>query len=29
MKIGDIPDAAVRRSMELFRDKVLPEARAL
>ena len=29
MKIGNIPDAAVHRSMELFRDRVLPEARAL
>jgi alkanesulfonate monooxygenase SsuD/methylene tetrahydromethanopterin reductase-like flavin-dependent oxidoreductase (luciferase family) len=26
MKIGNIPDEAVRRSMELFRDEVLPEA---
>jgi hypothetical protein len=29
MKIGNIPDAAVRRGMELFRDKVLPETRSL
>jgi alkanesulfonate monooxygenase SsuD/methylene tetrahydromethanopterin reductase-like flavin-dependent oxidoreductase (luciferase family) len=29
MKIGNIPDAAVRRGMELFRDKVLPEVRSL
>src|SRR5262249_53454342 len=29
MQIGNIPDAVVRRSMELFRDKVLPEARGL
>ena len=27
MKIGNLPDAAVRRGMELFRDKVLPEAK--
>jgi hypothetical protein len=27
MKIGNIPDAAVHRGMELFRDKVLPEAK--
>jgi len=29
MKIGNIPDAVVRRGMELFRDRVLPEAREL
>jgi alkanesulfonate monooxygenase SsuD/methylene tetrahydromethanopterin reductase-like flavin-dependent oxidoreductase (luciferase family) len=29
MKIGNVPDPVVRRSMELFRDKVLPEARGL
>jgi alkanesulfonate monooxygenase SsuD/methylene tetrahydromethanopterin reductase-like flavin-dependent oxidoreductase (luciferase family) len=29
MQIGNIPNAVVRRSMELFRDKVLPEARGL
>jgi alkanesulfonate monooxygenase SsuD/methylene tetrahydromethanopterin reductase-like flavin-dependent oxidoreductase (luciferase family) len=29
MKIGNLPDAAVRRSLELFRDKVLPEVRGL
>ncbi len=29
MKIGNIPDAVVRRGMELFRDSVLPEARSL
>jgi alkanesulfonate monooxygenase SsuD/methylene tetrahydromethanopterin reductase-like flavin-dependent oxidoreductase (luciferase family) len=29
MKIGNIPDAVVRRGMELFRDQVLPEARGL
>ena len=29
MKIGNIPDAVVRRGMELFRDHVLPEARGL
>ena len=29
MKIGNIPDAAVHRGMELFRDKVLPEAKDL
>ena len=29
MKIGNIPDAAVRHGMELFRDKVLPEVRSL
>jgi alkanesulfonate monooxygenase SsuD/methylene tetrahydromethanopterin reductase-like flavin-dependent oxidoreductase (luciferase family) len=28
-KIGNIPDAVVRRGMELFRDRVLPEARGL
>jgi len=28
-KIGDIPDAVVRRGMELFRDRVLPQAREL
>jgi alkanesulfonate monooxygenase SsuD/methylene tetrahydromethanopterin reductase-like flavin-dependent oxidoreductase (luciferase family) len=29
MKIGNIPDKAVRRGMELFRDRVLPEVAAL
>jgi alkanesulfonate monooxygenase SsuD/methylene tetrahydromethanopterin reductase-like flavin-dependent oxidoreductase (luciferase family) len=29
MQIGNIPNAIVRRSMELFRDQVLPEARGL
>jgi alkanesulfonate monooxygenase SsuD/methylene tetrahydromethanopterin reductase-like flavin-dependent oxidoreductase (luciferase family) len=29
MKIGNIPDAVVRRGMKLFRDKVLPEAASL
>ena len=29
MKIGNIPDAVVRRGMELFRDRVLPEVAAL
>jgi alkanesulfonate monooxygenase SsuD/methylene tetrahydromethanopterin reductase-like flavin-dependent oxidoreductase (luciferase family) len=29
MKIGTVPDAVVRRGMELFRDRVLPEAREL
>jgi hypothetical protein len=29
MQIGNIPNAIVRRGMELFRDKVLPEARGL
>jgi alkanesulfonate monooxygenase SsuD/methylene tetrahydromethanopterin reductase-like flavin-dependent oxidoreductase (luciferase family) len=29
MQIGNIPNAIVRRSMELFRDKVLPETRGL
>jgi alkanesulfonate monooxygenase SsuD/methylene tetrahydromethanopterin reductase-like flavin-dependent oxidoreductase (luciferase family) len=29
MKIGNIPDAAVHRGMELFRDQVLPEAKDL
>jgi alkanesulfonate monooxygenase SsuD/methylene tetrahydromethanopterin reductase-like flavin-dependent oxidoreductase (luciferase family) len=29
MQIGNIPDAVVRRGMELFRDRVLPEARGL
>jgi alkanesulfonate monooxygenase SsuD/methylene tetrahydromethanopterin reductase-like flavin-dependent oxidoreductase (luciferase family) len=29
MKIGNMPDAVVRRSMELFRDRVLPEVRDL
>jgi alkanesulfonate monooxygenase SsuD/methylene tetrahydromethanopterin reductase-like flavin-dependent oxidoreductase (luciferase family) len=29
MKIGNIPDAVVRRGMELFREKVLPEAAGL
>ncbi len=29
MKVGNIPDAVVRRGMELFRDRVLPEVRDL
>jgi alkanesulfonate monooxygenase SsuD/methylene tetrahydromethanopterin reductase-like flavin-dependent oxidoreductase (luciferase family) len=29
MKIGDLPDAVVRRGMELFRDRVLPHVRDL
>ena len=29
MQIGNIPDAIVRRGIELFRDRVLPEARGL
>jgi alkanesulfonate monooxygenase SsuD/methylene tetrahydromethanopterin reductase-like flavin-dependent oxidoreductase (luciferase family) len=29
MKVGDLPDAMVRRGMELFRDRVLPQVRAL
>ena len=29
MKIGNMPDTAVRRGMELFRDRVLPEVRGL
>jgi alkanesulfonate monooxygenase SsuD/methylene tetrahydromethanopterin reductase-like flavin-dependent oxidoreductase (luciferase family) len=29
MQIGNIPDAVVRRGMELFRDRVLPEAREM
>ena len=29
MKIGNISDAVVRRGMELFRDRVLPEAASL
>jgi alkanesulfonate monooxygenase SsuD/methylene tetrahydromethanopterin reductase-like flavin-dependent oxidoreductase (luciferase family) len=29
MKIGNIPDAVVRRGMQLFRDRVLPEAKEL
>jgi alkanesulfonate monooxygenase SsuD/methylene tetrahydromethanopterin reductase-like flavin-dependent oxidoreductase (luciferase family) len=29
MKIGNLPDAAVRRGMELFRDRVLPHVREL
>jgi hypothetical protein len=29
MKIGNVPDAVVRRGMELFRDRVLPEAAEL
>jgi len=29
MKIGNIPDTAVHRGMELFRDRVLPEAKDL
>ena len=29
MKVGDLPDAVVRRGMELFRDRVLPQVRDL
>ncbi len=29
MKVGDLPDATVRRGMELFRDRVLPHVRHL
>ncbi len=29
MKIGNMPDAAVRRGMELFRDRVAPQVRGL
>ena len=29
MKVGNLPDAAVTRGMELFRDRVLPEVRDL
>jgi alkanesulfonate monooxygenase SsuD/methylene tetrahydromethanopterin reductase-like flavin-dependent oxidoreductase (luciferase family) len=29
MQVGDLPDAVVRKGMELFRDRVLPEARGL
>jgi len=29
MKVGNLPDAAVKRGMELFRDRVLPEVRDL
>jgi len=29
MKLGNMPDTAVIKGMELFRDKVLPEVRAL
>jgi alkanesulfonate monooxygenase SsuD/methylene tetrahydromethanopterin reductase-like flavin-dependent oxidoreductase (luciferase family) len=29
MQVGNLPDAAVRRGMELFRDRVLPEVRHL
>jgi alkanesulfonate monooxygenase SsuD/methylene tetrahydromethanopterin reductase-like flavin-dependent oxidoreductase (luciferase family) len=29
MQIGNIPDAVVRRGMELFRDRVLPQAREM
>jgi alkanesulfonate monooxygenase SsuD/methylene tetrahydromethanopterin reductase-like flavin-dependent oxidoreductase (luciferase family) len=29
LKVGNIPDAQVRRAMELFRDRVEPEIRAL
>ena len=29
MKVGDLPDAMVRRGMELFRDRVLPHVRDL
>jgi hypothetical protein len=29
MKIGDMPDSAVTRGMELFRDRVAPNVRDL
>jgi alkanesulfonate monooxygenase SsuD/methylene tetrahydromethanopterin reductase-like flavin-dependent oxidoreductase (luciferase family) len=29
MQVGDLPDAAVRRGMELFRDRVLPHVKEL
>jgi len=29
MKLGNLPDAAVRRGMELFRDRVSPEVHGL
>jgi hypothetical protein len=29
MKVGNMPDKIVRRGMELFRDRVLPQARGL
>lgn len=29
MKVGDLPDALVRRGMELFRDRVLPQVKDL
>jgi len=29
MKVGNLPDAAVKRGMELFRDRVLPEVKDL
>lgn len=29
MKVGDLPDAIIRRGMELFRDRVLPHVRNL
>jgi alkanesulfonate monooxygenase SsuD/methylene tetrahydromethanopterin reductase-like flavin-dependent oxidoreductase (luciferase family) len=29
MKVGDLPDALVRRGMELFRERVLPQVRDL
>jgi hypothetical protein len=29
MKVGNIPDAVVRKGMELFKERVLPEVRDL
>jgi hypothetical protein len=29
MQVGNLPDAVVRKGMELFRDRVLPEVRHL
>jgi len=29
MKVGNLPDAVVRRGMELFRDRVHPEVKDL
>jgi alkanesulfonate monooxygenase SsuD/methylene tetrahydromethanopterin reductase-like flavin-dependent oxidoreductase (luciferase family) len=29
MKVGDLPDAVVRRGMELFRDRVKPHVKDL
>jgi hypothetical protein len=29
MQVGNLPDAVVRKGMELFRDRVLPEVRGL